>query len=404
MSAKRHLLDWEQFSVQSKSRAPLVAFVRAALTEAGCKIVVAPETNVAPFRFVVDLPSGERHGFLCYAFTATFTPTKNRPDDEHSFQIKYGSKEDDAPHDLWQDPSGLHTTLVFGVNVEHNFFVGIDPVLNSPTRFFVRFEYKQEHVDAIQRDGWHVWERVLRRLDAPHQVVVGGTRQSFLRYALFERRARGLDQGHRQLLAEAAGRSESELNAVTASTVDVPATPIETPVDERLVEAFGMSSDALFELIQTNARLLMAVRGGVAERHLLRVLSALPGVTECHQPTGDFAPDVSLRFMDQRLLVECKNVLRTVGKDGIARMDLMKTRASQNDPCSRFYRFDQFDLVAGCLHAQTQRWDFRYVLPGALDEHGKCEGRIAPRVRLDDRWTDDVASVLSEAAVRKRAS
>ena len=39
----------------------------------------------------------------------------------------------------------------------------------------------------------------------------------------------------------------------------------------------------------------------------------------------------------------------------------MRTRASKADPCSRFYSPNDFDVVAACLHAVSERWEFRYV-------------------------------------------
>lgn len=62
------------------------------------------------------MPSGERMG-IAYAFRATFTPTRKRPVDEHSFQVKYGSREGRF-HSIWTDPYGLYTTLVCGINPE----------------------------------------------------------------------------------------------------------------------------------------------------------------------------------------------------------------------------------------------------------------------------------------------
>jgi hypothetical protein len=41
------------------------------------------------------------------------------PDDERSFQIKYGSKAsyyDSNVHELWQDPLGMFTTLLIGID------------------------------------------------------------------------------------------------------------------------------------------------------------------------------------------------------------------------------------------------------------------------------------------------
>lgn len=403
----------ETYSVQPRSRERLVGFIAESLAKCGCRLLRTPDPTLAPFKFVFDAPDGERLGIVCYAFTSTFTPTKNRPEDEHSFQIKYGSKVAGKLHEVWQDPTGAFTTLFLGVSPDGGYFVGIDPVLNSPTRFFIRFEYKQGQVDEILRRRWFAWERPLRRplstgkvpsaeYGDPVQVVVGVTPDRFLDYIRFERAARGLDQGHRALLAEAAGAGSAKLKLAANDLIDdAPAGIGEAKPGRGLLTDFGMTADQLIAMVRDNARLMMAVRGGIAEWHLVRTLSAVPGVSDCQRMQGEGVPDVSLRFEGGRqLAIECKNVLRRVTADGLATMDFMKTRASQADPCSRYYLPTQFDIVAGCLHAVTTSWEFKYVLTGALDPHPKCAGRLSSRVRLDGRWTANAADVLRAASRR----
>ena len=99
-------------------------------------------------------------------------------------------------HPLWQDPYGLYTTLFMGINPDLGFFVGADPVLHSPTKFFISVEFKDAAVQAIGARGWHVWERDRRAgEDEPVEVLVGGTAESLLRYFALERDALGEDQG-----------------------------------------------------------------------------------------------------------------------------------------------------------------------------------------------------------------
>ncbi len=407
-------MNYETFRVDRHRRAPLVEFIVEALQAEGCRLLYTPPPDEAPFRFVFETPSGERLGIIVYAFTATFTPTKGRPADEHSFQIKYGSKNDNRLHDLWHDPTGMYTTLLLGINPEQGFFVGIDPVLNSPTRLFIRVEFKQEHVDEILSRSWHYWERPLRRqfdpaqerginLDEPEQIVVGGTKTSFLKYVLFERQARDMDQGHRQLLAAKAGTSLEALIHAAQETVEevIPTSEVEIPAadNHQLAAQFELSAQEILNIIQANSRLLMAVRGGIAEEHLVRQLRNVPGVSDCERLTAEGAPDVTLRFEGSRpLVIECKNVLKKRSVAGYASMDFMKTRPSQNDRCTRFYTPDQFDVVAACLHAVTQRWEFSYVLPSSLDPHPTCPGRLSSRVKIDERWDPNVRSILAAAA------
>jgi hypothetical protein len=104
---------------------------------------------------------------------------------------------------LWQDPYGIYTTLLVGINPDLGFFVGADPVLHSPTRFPISIEFNDAAVKEIVARGWHAWERdggVDK--DRPVEILVGGTADSLLHYLAFERTALGQDQGHRHLLAD----------------------------------------------------------------------------------------------------------------------------------------------------------------------------------------------------------
>jgi hypothetical protein len=168
-----------------------------------------------------------------------------------------------------------------------------------------------------------------------------------------------------------------------------------------LSQEFEMPEAAVLDLIASAPRLKMAVRGWVAEEKLVRTLEHVSGVSNCVRVNEEGGPDVRLRFEGSReLTVQCKNVLRQTTKKGEARVDFQKTRASKSDPCSRYYRVDEFDLVAACLHAITTRWEFQYVLPRQLEPHPKCQGRLSNNVRVDDRWTRQARDVLAQAAHR----
>jgi hypothetical protein len=107
--------------------------MEAALVAAGCRIIHKSPADRAPFRISFVLPNGERMGIVAYAFLANSKVTRNRPGDEHRFQVKYGSKNDSL-HEIWQDPFGLYTTLFLGINppAERPLFVTRDA---DATRF-----------------------------------------------------------------------------------------------------------------------------------------------------------------------------------------------------------------------------------------------------------------------------
>jgi hypothetical protein len=387
------------YRVRRAHREPLLNFMLDALRAEHCNILNHSGADHAPFRIAFETSSGERMGIVAYAFFGgSNAGTPGRPRDEHSFQPKYGSKRSNELHQLWIDPYGLYTTIFCGIDPKRRIFVGADPQMHNPTRLFIRIEYKQEQVDAILRDGWYTWERERRQESAPEpaEVFVGGTPDSFLRYVRFERDAQGLDQGHRQLLAEKMPLIVAPAGAVGAAeeVAGVPAN-----VRHRLSEELQLSETEVLDLIAQHRRLKMAVRGWVAEKHLVTELDKVRGVSECRSLDVEGGADVSLRYKGSRpLVLECKNVLRQTLSDGTPRVDFQKTRAAMGDPSSRYYSPDQFDVVAACLHAVTESWEFRYILPARLPPHKKYPGKLSQTVRVDAAWVADAASVLAEAA------
>lgn len=389
-------MKYRTYPVSQRARKPLVDFICEALEQQGCTILKHSSLKEAPFRIAFETKLGERMGILCYAFLATFTPTKNRPKDEHSFQVKYGDKKASELHEIYQDPYGLYTTLLCGINPEKGFFVGIDPVLHSPTKFFIRVEFKEENVQQILTKGWHAWERQRRKGGEPVEVVVGGTRESFLQYVRFERLAKGLDQGPRELLAEKIALASAPPQAPSQPAAPVAPLP---PSAHPLARELALSETELMDLIASARRLKMAVRGWVAEEHLVRLLLQTDGVSDCERLEAERGADVSLRFRGSKpFTIECKNVLRETAADGSIRLDFQRTRAPKGDPCGRYYRPDEFHVIAACTHAVTEKWEFRYALPGSLDPHPKCKGRLSNNVRLDHRWTQDLEQILTQAA------
>lgn len=394
------LIGLRTYRVQGASRQPLVDFILDALRDAGCTILYTSSPGTAPFIITFETSTGERIGILVYAFLATRTPTKNRPQDERSFQIKYGNKasyHSDNSHALWQDPLGIFTTLFVGIDPNEGFFVGADPEMHNPTKFFIRLEFKDRHAEEIKSAKWFAWERDHRgnrQLAEPVEVLVGGTKESFLRYVQFERAAQGLDQGNRQLLAERPERFSRPIASLGAAEFS----EVEAVAGHPLLQELALSSDEVLEIIANARRLKMAVRGWVAEDHLKRTLAAVDGVTDCERLDEEGSPDLRLRYRGGApLFVECKNVLRKPNAKGLARLDFQRTRASKADPCSRYYTHTDFDLVAACLHAVTESWEFRFSTTSALPPHGKCPGRIASNLAIGAEWMNDPALAFEAA-------
>jgi hypothetical protein len=400
------ILGLRRYSVQRASRAPLVEFMLDSLRASGCTILHASDPSEAPFVITFETQQGERMGVVAYAFLANEAPTKvNRPSDERSFQIKYGP-DDKQLHQLFQDPLGLYTTLLLGIDTKERFFVAADPEVHNPTRFFIRLEFKERHAQAIKRESWYAWERESRgRKDLlpgertyGFETLVGGTKDAFLDLIRFERAAQGLSPGDRALLAD---RRDLFAMTLTAAEGSGDAGAASHP----LAAEFELEPEQILELIASARRLKMAVRGWVAEEKLRDVLQRTPGITACERLDEEGGADLKVRWRDgPPLLIECKNVLRRPNASGLARIDFQRTRAAKSDPCSRYYAPNDFNVVAGCLHAITERWEFRYVDPWLLDPRAGCPGKLNNGVLVDHRWTGDAGRAFEAAAARLGAS
>jgi len=269
-------------------------------------------------------------------------------------------------------------------------------VLHNPTRQFISVEFKERSVEEIQKTGWTSWERDRRSgSDEPVEVLVGGRPESFLDYVRFERDAVGEDQGHRQLLAE------RQKDRALPSPQILPAGGVPAAYVHELSRELELTEMEVLDLITSARRLKMAVRGWVAEEHLVRMLRKVKGVTDCERLDIEGGADISLRYeASNPLLVECKNVLYKTRKDGCARLDFKRTRTSKKDPCSRYYSPDDFDVVAACTHAVTQRWEYAFSLTRSMDPLAKCPDKLSDNVVLDERWSKDIRGILGQAVER----
>lgn len=366
-----------------------VAATTAALEESGCKILKHPKPSSAPFEYQIETPDGEQLSLVCYAFTANKYRQEGRPRDEHRLQVKYGS-DFDRLHNIFIDDSRKRLTLMYGVHHEEEIFVAVDPMMHNPTWFSMSIEFKDENVDATLKGGWAGWERerkrgrrhVMPKQSLSTEAVLGFTPENFLRYIQFERAATGLDTGHRLLLLE---KMESDKFSKRH--------PLEL--------AFGLSSKEILDMLSGSFRLLVAVRGSVAERHLLDHLQRIREVSDVRQLDADGQPDFEVRYRSKLFRIECKNVLRRGAKDGVPRIDFQKTRASKTDPCSRYYRRDQFEILAACLHPVNERWEYQFAPTFGLPDHKRCRDRIADKLLVSgDGWQPKLTTVLDELVER----
>jgi hypothetical protein len=350
----------------------------------------------APFHVVLDMSGGERLSLLVYAFLANSRATRNRPADEHRFQIKYGG-DLSGVIDIAVDPLGVTTTVFVGIDLERKVFVAADPLMNNPSPMSRSVEFKTESVERIVAEGWCAWERDRREAktttrrafellpDIRTEILIGGRQERLLDLILLERVASGLDPGERHLVAD----KFSELPGKRAAD----------RVSHKLLDELSITPEALLDLISSASRLKMAVRGWVAETHLEAHLKSVNGVTECIRLQGDGKPDISLRWKGSKpILVECKNVLRTTYAGGIPKLDFQRTRAAKSDPCSRYYMPSDFQIVAACLHPVTEQWKFTFAPTSELPVHRSCPGRIDNNIRVGDGFSSQIDGVLDKLA------
>ncbi|GMV44595.1 MAG: hypothetical protein AMXMBFR64_63110 [Myxococcales bacterium] len=369
-------------------KAGVAALIRDALVASGARIVTDADPNWAPLVFHILTPRGEALELICYAFHANRYRQGGRPKDEHRFQIKYGS-DFHRYHDIFIASGRSAVTLMFGVHEDAGIFVAVDPTMHNPTWFSTSIELKDHHIDEAQR-GWAGWERERKaggRRKAPPpraeeeswmtEVLLGFTPENFLRYVQFERLATGLDPGERLL------------------TIDRLATVPEGTGLHPLERELGMTAPQILDMIGDAFRLKVAVRGGAAEYHLRKHLEAIPGMSSVELIDQDGKPDFRVVYGDRPpVFVECKNVLRRQ-PGGVTRVDFQRTRAAKGEPCSRYYKPDDFQLLAACLHPISEKWDFRFASTGSLPAHPKCPGRLSDKVTVaGPAWTNDITLLL----------
>jgi hypothetical protein len=138
------------------------------------------------------------------------------------------------------------------------------------------------------------------------------------------------------------------------------------------------------------------MRGGVAERHLFTRLKRTAGLSRLEKTTKDGEPDFSFGYRGRTVRLECKLVAAKLTRR-MPLVDFQKTRASQNDKCSRFYGADQFEVLAACVHPITQKWDYRFALTRTLPPHpGMRPQAQHPHLRRSRRGLSDIIAVIEQ--------
>jgi hypothetical protein len=355
-------------------------------------VVASSGPSRAPLFLGVE-HEGERIGICAYVFFANSKQTRNRPKDEHRLQIRYGDVNKrtwrEQPHPVGFDPLGVDVTLVVGAHVDAGLIIGLDPLVYDPLPMGISVFFKDAEIDRAKQSGWHVWERDnisgVRREDPRTELgvetLIALEPDKLLEYVRFERTAQAL-------------RLEPPLRFRAAQDAANARGPTGA---HSLEQEFALTSQEILDIIRERPRLGVAVRGGVAERHLHRALQADALVQSLELDEQDGPPDFLVNLSGHgSVTVECKNASPTPYADGTPKVETQKTRASKSDPKSRLYDPSQFDVVAACMYGPWRRWDFRYKRSNSLTRDATYPDRIAAIQRIDDSWQSSLTEALSQ--------
>lgn len=369
-------------------------FIESAVERSGGRVLFSSGPSEAPLFLGIEDDAGQRTGICAYVFRANHELINNRPPDENRLQIRYGDVNDaawrTAEHPVGFDPLGVDVTIIVAAHPEADLIIGLDPLLYSSLPLGISVEFKQAEVDAARRSGWHVWERdnVAGRLRKDPRAPLGiETLMAFaperlLDYVRFERGATALRLDPPLRFRAAVDHAgESAVSGIHA-----------------LENEFSLSAEEILDIIRERPRLGMAVRGGVAERHLYGVLSADPAVTNLRLGQQEGPPDLFVTMGGRgEVTVECKNASPRTRKDGTPKVETQKTRTSKGDPRSRYYEPSQFDVVAACMYGPWRRWEFRYKRSDRLIPDARFPERIAAIQYIDEDWSETLGGALNDS-------
>lgn len=371
----------------NSTRRPVIELLHRAVVESGGRVVSCsfPEVMVAPMFLGAEDEGGHRYGMLLYPFTTTRRRTTNRADAEHRFQYRFGDptrhRVDRNP--LGHDPAGVDVTLVLAVDPERDLIVGLDPLVYAELPIGISGYYRDEHEGAVAKHGWSAW---VKEKDKPRGEL--GERWEGLESMVGMRPARFLDYVRFEALATSLGL-ETALRVSLAN--EFSAGQIDRHALEKL---FGIDAATILDIVESNFRLGVAVRGSVAEHHLGRLLANERSIASFETIDEDGQPDFRVQLHDGReLTIECKNALRETYKSGDAKVETQKTRDSG---AGRKYTFGSFDIVAACMFSVTGRWAFRFKWSRDLVAWSKDPTRMGAIQRIDDTWHDGIASLLGQ--------
>lgn len=183
-----------------------------------------------------------------------------------------------------------------------------------------------------------------------------------------------------------------------------------------LEKEYDLTAQELLDAIERHFRAKVTLDGAVAEVHLgkhVRELRERGSIVDFEEHDRDGYPDYTVWLPGKPrkgYRIECKNVrdsteaYRKEGQIVAFKVETQKTRASIGNPSSRYYGFDQFEILAVCLGKKTHDWhQFMYVQTRHLERHSKFKDKLAvmhpvplPSVPKPYPWHRSLESLLAE--------
>ena len=154
-----------------------------------------------------------------------------------------------------------------------------------------------------------------------------------------------------------------------------------------LEEEYGLTAEEILTAVNKRFRLKVALEGAVAEVRFERKLRELKDSGTVHRYEEhdlDDYPDFTVWPSEggPELKVEVKNIrdskeaYRERGRVVAYKVELQKTRRGE-DPSSRYYDTDRFDVVAVCLGKKTGDWgQFFYAKTSDLERSPKYPNKL----------------------------
>lgn len=185
-----------------------------------------------------------------------------------------------------------------------------------------------------------------------------------------------------------------------------------------LEQEFGLTKEELLDAMNRRFRAKVTLEGAVAEVHLGKHIKALHEsavIARYEEHDRDGYPDYSIWLTlkaEQAIRIECKNVrnaneaYRKSGEITAYKVETQKTRASRGDRASRYYGYDQFEILAVCLGKKTHDWtQFMFIRSKDLARHQKYKNKMAvmhavplPFPNVGPPWYNKLEDILRSLA------